>query len=463
MSIEAKLAGHVEGLRPDAAARAAARRLLLDTLAAVVSGAANPGCEAAVRALLGAESGPAPVPGWPQGASPARAALATGILAHWCEWDDVHDAAGIHGAAVIFPALLGLLGHPRARDASGRDLLDAAVAAYDVAALIGREMNAGSFHGWMTTGAAGAIGAAAGGARLLGLGKAGILSAMGIAATGGGLSRQALADRTTGKSILCGLAAQNAAQAVELAAAGINGAPNFLTGPFGLAMLHAGVPLDFDTAFAAMTPALAIHEAGTKPWPSCRSTHPSVDAVMAFRAERPDAASSVRAMHFTVPALPFALCGRPFAPGDDPRVAAQFSIAFTTVRALRHGTILPGDFAPEAVLGFAEREPLIGEVVVTQAERPVRHRQETVPSFARFELADGSVWEHRVEAIPGGAERSLSESDLAEKLRNAAGDRVPAAAIARLRDAVAGLDDGGTGALRAAITEIEAAREAAEA
>ena len=42
MSIEQDLARHVAGLRPDATARAAARRLLIDTLAAVVSGVANP-------------------------------------------------------------------------------------------------------------------------------------------------------------------------------------------------------------------------------------------------------------------------------------------------------------------------------------------------------------------------------------------------------------------------------------
>ena len=394
------------------------------------------------------------MPGRPEGASPSRAALATGILAHWCEWDDVHDAAGIHGAAVIFPALLGLLGHPRAERASGDDLLDAAVAAYDVAALIGREMNAGSFHGWMTTGAAGAIGAAAGGARILGLDAAGILSAMGIAAAGGGLSRQALADRTTGKSILCGLAAQNATQAVELAEAGINGAPNFLAGPFGLAMLHAGAPLDFDAAFAAMTPAAAIAEAGTKPWPCCRSTHPSIDAIMAFRAERPEAAEAVTAMDFTVPALPFALCGRPFEPGDDPRVAAQFSIAFTTVLALRRGRILPDDFAPDAVTRFAaENAALIGKVRVAEAGQQVRHRQETVPSFAVLSLADGSAWEHRVDAIRGGAERPLDSDELATKLRNAAGKRVAGEAIAALHDAVASLG-GGTGALRTAITRL---------
>lgn len=455
MSIEQDLARHVAGLRPDEAARSAARRLLLDTLAAVVSGAANPGCEAAVHTLLGAEVGAAPVPGRPEGASPARAALATGILAHWCEWDDVHDAAGIHGAAVIFPALIGLLGHPMASTANGDDLLDAAVAAYDVAALIGREMNAGSFHGWMTTGAAGAIGAAAGGARLLGLDAAGILSAMGIAAAGGGLSRQALVDRTTGKSILCGLAAQNAVQAVELAAAGINGAPNFLAGPFGLAMLHAGTALDFDAAFAAIAPAAAIAEAGTKPWPCCRSTHPSIDAIMAFRAERPDAAETVRAMNFTVPALPFALCGRPFEPGDDPRVAAQFSIAFTTVLALRNGRILPEDFSPEAVMRFAAgNAALIGAVSVAQAQRRVRHRQETIPSFAVLHLADGTSWEHRVDAIRGGAERPLCDSELADKLSNAAGARIAAAAVDRLHEAVASLGGNDTHTLRAAITHL---------
>ena len=66
------------------------------------------------------------------------------------------------------------------------------------------------------------------------------LSAMGIAAAGVGLSRQALADRVNGKNILAGLAAKDAVEAALLARQGVAGAPNFLTGIYGLNALYGG-------------------------------------------------------------------------------------------------------------------------------------------------------------------------------------------------------------------------------
>ena len=91
----------------------------------------------------------------------------------------------------------------------------------------------------MPTGSGGAVGAAAGAARLLGLDGPGVQSAMGIAAAGSGLSRQALADLVNGKNILAGVAAKIGVESALLARAGVSGAPNFLTGDYGLQALYA--------------------------------------------------------------------------------------------------------------------------------------------------------------------------------------------------------------------------------
>ena len=199
-TIERQFAFHVAGLRAEdlpQAALEATGRLFLDTVAAMLSGFANRECRTIVERLVGTgTTGRCSVVGRPRGVDAATAALANGIYAHWCEWDDVHDEAGIHGSAVIFPALLAAAeqaGTDGRTEASGA-FAAAVVASYDVAARIGAALNAKAAHGWMTTGAAATIGAAGGAARLLGLDPAGILSAMGIAATGGGLSRQPLVD-----------------------------------------------------------------------------------------------------------------------------------------------------------------------------------------------------------------------------------------------------------------------------
>lgn len=423
MTVEKRLAEHVAGLRFDrlpAEVRAAAERFFLDTLAAMLSGFANAGCRAIVERLLKAGgTGRSTVVGQATGAGAGWAALANGIYAHWCEWDDVHDAAGIHGSAVIYPVVMAAA--EAAGDLAPGEFVAALVAAYDVAARIGEAMNDKSFHGWMTTGAAASIGAAAGAARLMGLDADGILSAMGIAATGGGLGRQPLADRTNGKNALCGMAAVNAMNAAELARAGIVGAPNFFAGPFGINALHAGGRADLEPLLGDLGARFCIAEASAKPYPSCRSTHAAIDLVLDRRADDPGFGDAVRSADFVVPPLPYSLCGRPFEPGENPRVSAQFSIPFTVALALTREAMAPRDFEPERVLAFAaERGDLIAAVTVRQIEGGAGLGQATVPVSARFRCKDGRVVERSTSVIKGSAKRPMTPEEERNKLVTAA-------------------------------------------
>lgn len=425
MTVERRLAGHIAKLRyEDVSGQAldAAERLFLDTLAAMLSGLANEECEKIVAKLAASDGGGrCSIVGRADGVQCGNAALANGIFAHWCEWDDVHDDAGIHGSAVICPVMLaaaeesGLADRPEA----GREFATAIVAAYDIAARIGLVMNANSFHGWMTTGAATTIAAAGGAARLMGLDEAGILSAMGIAAAAGGLSRQPLADRVSGKNALCAMAAKNAMDAARMAAAGIVGAPNFFTGVYGISALHTGGKVDLEPLLTDLGRHFSIVQAGMKAYPSCRSTHPSIDLMLDFAAERGGAADRVESVTFVVPDLPFALCGRPFDPGDNPRVSAQFSIAFTAALALVRGAITPRDFVPAAVVDFARaNETLIRDITV-EAASPRIGRQATLPARARIRLKDGRILDRTTDTIKGSARRPMTRQEERGKLSSA--------------------------------------------
>lgn len=443
MSVEARLAGHVAGLTFDALTTeviAAVEKLWLDTLAAILSGLANAECRAIVERLLAdAGTGPSSVAGRTAPTVPDRTALANGIYAHWCEWDDVHDAAGIHGSAVIYPVVMAAAevagdGNPSA----GRDFVAAVAAAYDVAARIGQAMNATSFRGWMTTGAAASIGAAAGAAKLFGMDTAGIHSAMGIAATGGGLSRQALADRTSGKNALCGMAAVNAMNAAELARAGIVGAPNFFGGDFGINALHAQGRSDIEPLLSDLGARFSIAEASLKPYPSCRSTHAAIDIALNLVSKYPGIGDTVEAVDFVVPKLPYALCGRPFEPGDNPRVSAQFSIPFTVALALTNGAITAQDFIPERVLEFADRHcDLIANIVVRPDPDDSDLGQVTVPVTTRFRLQGGRVVERSTDVIKGSPRRPMTEDEERGKLTAAAAGVLSGRDIDDLRRAVA--------------------------
>lgn len=84
-----------------------AKQHLLDTLAAMVSGATLPAGQVALRfAGTHGETGEVPVAGSSTGCSPLGAAVASGMLAHADETDDSHAPSHSHPGCAIVPAAL---------------------------------------------------------------------------------------------------------------------------------------------------------------------------------------------------------------------------------------------------------------------------------------------------------------------------------------------------------------------
>lgn len=427
MSVESRFAAHVAALQSrsiPAAAKQALASLWLDTTAVMLAGRFNPECRRIAAAFgFGSVDGACSIVGESGRVSPASAAFANGVCAHWYDWDDTHDDSHVHASAVIFPALIaafesraGLDGRAPAVD----DFVAAAIAAMDVACRIGGLLKDHSHRGWMPTGSGGAIGAAAGAARVLGLGAHGVLSAMGIAAAGVGFSRQALADRVNGKNILAGVAAKNAVEAALLAKRGVSGAPNFLTGMYGLEALH-GVPAGRSADIANdLTQRYAVCDVSTKPYPSCRSTHAALDLVFELLQEHGHA--QVRAVHLRVPEGVHERVGRRFEAGENPRIAAQFSLPFTVSLALRKGRVTPADFEPAAVLAFVQEcGDLIGRVDVQAVATPAKAGDVQTPVTATFLMDDGGSLVRTATRIRGSPECPATSGEARDKLALAVG------------------------------------------
>ena len=111
----------------------------------------------------------------------AGAALVNGITSHTFDFDDTHLKTIIHPAGPVASAVLALaegLGSP------GRQVIDALVLGIDVSCRVGNMMYPEHYdRGWHITGSTGTLGAAAGCARLLGLGETPTAMALGIAAS----------------------------------------------------------------------------------------------------------------------------------------------------------------------------------------------------------------------------------------------------------------------------------------
>jgi 2-methylcitrate dehydratase PrpD len=424
-NVEQILAAHVAHLEPRRCpqqAIAAFECLLADFVIVLIAGHFSPEARSIVRTYACAfGNGPSTLVGEVRGVPAPVAAFGHGLLAHWFDWDDTHDESHVHGGAVIFSALLAV---SDVCNAAGNPVATATfagscIAAYDVACRLGGFLKDLGPRGWMPTGSGATIAAAAACARLLGLGHQGIQSAMGIAAANAGLSRQALADRTNSKGALAGIAAKTAVEAALLAQAGINGAPRFLTGVYGLQILHGAEYGNLSSILSGLGDFFSVTEVGIKPYPCCRSTHAAIAAALEFRRKNPHQADRVRKVRAVVPRGVYERCGARFRLGDDPRLSAQFSIPFTMALALRSGTLSLEDFKADVVVEKSRHHAeLIANIEVEPDNGPSSDL--LTPVLATFEFGEQKALV-RVDHVPGGAEVPPTADDQLRKLEGAAG------------------------------------------
>lgn len=206
-----------------------AKMVLLDGLSCLVSGGAGPlGASAAV--MLAELGGREQATVFADGSrTTARdAAYANAMALYSVGLNDIHKPSGTHPGGCIVPATLAMA---EFRNASGRDLLAALIAGYEVNGRIGRAVKQGHRkRGFHPTGTCGSFGAAAAAAKIVGRDVEGHLNVLGIA---GSQASGLYEFHQTGSSTMvyhAGRAAQNGIEANMLADAGVTGPHSVLEG-----------------------------------------------------------------------------------------------------------------------------------------------------------------------------------------------------------------------------------------
>lgn len=275
------LAAFAAGLGFDDIPAAVQRRtedLFLDWLGSVLAGKGSRPVQsiARVAAAMGPADGPSEVLISRTRSSPLFAAMVNAAASHVAEQDDVHNGSVFHPAAVVFPAALAVA---QAIGASGRELLAASVAGYEVGIRVGEFLGRSHYRIFHTTATAGTLAAAAAVGRLLKLDAAQMLHAFGSAGTQSAGLWEFLRDAADSKQLHTAKAASDGLLAAYLAQDGFTGAQRILEGPQGLA---AGMSRG-DADPAKLTDRLgtrwALAETSFKFHASCRHTHPAADAL----------------------------------------------------------------------------------------------------------------------------------------------------------------------------------------
>jgi len=339
--------------------------------------------------------------------TPLFAAMVNAASSHFAEQDDVHNGSVFHPAAVVFPPALAVAQDLRS---SGRDLLTAAVAGYEVGIRVGEFLGRSHYRIFHTTGTAGTLAAAAAVGRLLKLTPEQMLDAFGSAGTQSAGLWEFLRDAADSKQLHTAHAAAAGLGAAYLAQDGFTGAKAIFEGAQGMA---AGMSTDADPA--RLTDRLgerwALAETSFKYHASCRHTHPAADALLQVVREHRLAPEQIARVTAHVHQGAIDVLG----PVVDPRTVHQAKFSMGTVLALAalHGyagmTEFDAHYRDAQVIALRDKVQMQLDREVDDAY-PVRWIGKVT-----VETADGRVLHGRVDEPKGDPGNTLSRDELEQK------------------------------------------------
>ena len=347
------------------------------------------------RSYFACDGQPAEASAWEQGfprMAYRQAAALNAAYGHLLDMDDVHNSSIVHLGIITIPAALAIGSH---RHCSGRELLAAIAAGYEVGARVGEAINPSSYYYWHTTGVVGALSTAAAAGKLLGLNEEQYLNAFGSAGTQSAGLWEFLADGAMSKALhtvnatLCGI------RSAELAALGVTGAQDILTGKRGL--LRALAP-DYDQE--ALTRELDYGRLkllgnSFKPYACCRHTHSANYAVEKIKLRhelRPENISHITDKTYAV-ARQTVDCPDPTTP-----YACKFSAQYCIAAMLLYGNLMEEVFTEPNVSNPWIRQLMEKITVEQDAQLEAEHQADTNswPHLLEITLHSGEVITEKV-------------------------------------------------------------------
>lgn len=335
--------------------------------------------------------------------TPAVAALLNGALGHSLDFDDTHADSSLHPSAPVVPAAFAV---GEMVGASGKDVLTAIVAGYEVCCRLGNALDPTSHYarGFHPTATAGTYGAAAAAGKLFGLSQDQLISAFGVSGSQAAGSLQFLVNGAWNKRYQVGAAAMNGVVAATLARNDFVGATESVEGKHGLLTGYTDTPHP-DKAVADLGSVYETMKIGVKPYPSCRYTHAAIDALIAMRREHNLTPDQIQRVEIGLHRNGITLTGDAATKRHPTSiVGGQFSMYFTGALALDQGRFGWDDYkrlGDEAIGALADRF----DVVQDERLEGKRH-----PFGARVSIHTEDGVHERIYADPSGEPDSFPDA-----------------------------------------------------
>ena len=339
--------------------------------------------------------------------SALHAALANGTAAHAMDFDHSFTLMG-QPTAPIIPSLISL---GDALGASGRRILEAYVAGYEVAAKLCYSLRESPHDGWHAPPTVGSFGAAAACAKLLGLDAPHVEMALGIAAS---MASGIVANfGTMTKPLHVALGARNGVLAAKLAQSGYTANAKAIEGGFGFYKnFHPSAPIhdepleELGKSYALLTDGIRI-----KPYPCGGLTHQAIDAVLDFRAQHRLTADIVQSINVDVTKHTFE---RIIFRVPQSGIQGKFCMPYLLSRAIIDGRVSLDHFTDAAVrdpnvLKLGERIQMNLDANLKAIDAGGR------PCRVTLRLKDGQTLTREVQHAKGGPEVPMTPGELKGK------------------------------------------------
>lgn len=345
-------------------------------------------------------------------ADTARSAFLMGALTHILETDDLHRDSVVHPGCVVVPAAWALA---QAHGADSRRFLTAVLHGFEAAARIGMAVGPAHYRIWHNTATCGPFGAAMAAACLLDLDDGQTVHALGNAGSQSAGLWEFLDTGAMTKHLHAGHAAEAGLRAAELAAHGFTGPPRILEGDKGF--FRAACPdADPEAVVRDGEAPWQLLRTSIKPWPSCRHTHPAIDAGEEARAALlqrgiDPAGPEVARVDVETYGAALDVCDRP-----DPRsdYEAKFSLQHAAAAALALDRVDFEAFGAEARQRCA---PLTAKVQPRLAEPYAAAYPQAWGSAVTVHLAGGDTIRASRTHAKGDPEAPLSRDEMIDKAR----------------------------------------------
>jgi 2-methylcitrate dehydratase PrpD len=360
----------------------------------------------------------------------ASQAFLIGALTHILEVDDLHRASVVHPGCVVVPAAYAVAARA---GLGGHDFLDAVLWGFEACCRVGSAVGAAHYRIWHNTATCGPYGSAMAVARLNALGPAAAVDALGNAGSQSSGLWQFMETGAMTKHLHAGHAASAGVLAADLAARGFSGPPRILEGDKGF--FRAACPdARPDQVLAQPDMPWALTQTSIKPWPSCRHTHPAIDAALEL-SPRLDGAVVERVEVATYGAA-IDVCDRPVPTSP---YEAKFSLQHCVAAALGDGRV---DFASFEAPARDRHGALRARVAIAAAEPYAGAYPQAWGSAVTVRLADGTAIGAARRDAYGDPEAPLDEAAMVAKARMLLAHGAVAAADRLIKDILALADDG---------------------